>query len=255
MSEYYGVASTPTEDFIAHYGIKGMKWGVRKAIQSGSDRALRRQYKKASKKLAKLEKLGASGKKYGKRAALYGAGAAAAGGLAAVGTKGVGKIVRGAGGVMQEVGYGASRLAGKYLGNSKTGQAIRTAGQAVGRAGTAAKESEKHINAWGNSRSISDKATQALEQNFRNAKGVTRTAAGRTAGALNGVSNNTLARIGAGAIGAGLGVAAGRNAYRAATAKKHAAQAQQFRAEMNKAFAGTKYANGMPYKKKKSRRG
>lgn len=32
MNEYYGIASTPTEDFLAHYGVKGMKWGVRKAI-------------------------------------------------------------------------------------------------------------------------------------------------------------------------------------------------------------------------------
>lgn len=32
MNEYYGIASTPTDDFLAHYGIKGMKWGVRKAI-------------------------------------------------------------------------------------------------------------------------------------------------------------------------------------------------------------------------------
>lgn len=30
MNEYYGIASTPTDDFLAHYGIKGMKWGVRK---------------------------------------------------------------------------------------------------------------------------------------------------------------------------------------------------------------------------------
>lgn len=27
MSEYYGI-STPSSDFLAHYGVKGMKWGV-----------------------------------------------------------------------------------------------------------------------------------------------------------------------------------------------------------------------------------
>lgn len=30
LAEYYGV-STPTSDFIAHYGVTGMKWGVRKS--------------------------------------------------------------------------------------------------------------------------------------------------------------------------------------------------------------------------------
>lgn len=54
MNEYYGIASTPTEDFLAHYGVKGMKWGVRKAISRGNDRALRRHYAQASRKLQTL---------------------------------------------------------------------------------------------------------------------------------------------------------------------------------------------------------
>lgn len=53
MSEYYGV-STPSSDFLAHYGVKGMKWGVRKALRSGNDAALRKHYMKASKKLADM---------------------------------------------------------------------------------------------------------------------------------------------------------------------------------------------------------
>lgn len=32
MNEYYGASTTSTEDFLAHYGVKGMKWGVRKMI-------------------------------------------------------------------------------------------------------------------------------------------------------------------------------------------------------------------------------
>ena len=65
------------------------------------------------------------------------------------------------------------------------------------------------------------------------------------------VSNNQIVRVGAAALGAGLGIAAGRNAYKAATAKRFQKKAAQFRAEMNKAFAGTKYANGAPRHKKK----
>lgn len=36
MSIYYGVPSTPNDSFLAHYGVKGMKWGVRRAIEKGS---------------------------------------------------------------------------------------------------------------------------------------------------------------------------------------------------------------------------
>ena len=53
-NEYYGAPSTPNENFLAHYGIKGMKWGVRKAIEKGSAKKLNKQYNKAYKKLEKL---------------------------------------------------------------------------------------------------------------------------------------------------------------------------------------------------------
>lgn len=47
-----------SDEYLAHYGIRGMKWGVRRAIASGNSNRLDRQYKKAQKKLAKLEKTG-----------------------------------------------------------------------------------------------------------------------------------------------------------------------------------------------------
>ena len=53
MSEYYGV--TPSSDFFAHYGVKGMKWGVRRAVEKGNTKRLDRHYKKATKKLEKLK--------------------------------------------------------------------------------------------------------------------------------------------------------------------------------------------------------
>ena len=55
-NEYYGTVTTPTDDFLAHYGVRGMKWGVRKAMHKGTDRAWAKAYKKANKKLKKLEK-------------------------------------------------------------------------------------------------------------------------------------------------------------------------------------------------------
>lgn len=49
---YYGVS--PSSDFFAHYGVKGMKWGVRRAIKRGNQKALAKHYFKAQKKLKKL---------------------------------------------------------------------------------------------------------------------------------------------------------------------------------------------------------
>lgn len=80
MSEYYAVTRSGEE--LAHYGVRGMKWGVRKAILTGNDKKLGKLYKKAASHLAKLEKRAGSKKEYQKRAAKLGAAAVAAGGLA-----------------------------------------------------------------------------------------------------------------------------------------------------------------------------
>ena len=258
----YMYAIERNDEYLAHYGVRGMKWGVRRALKSGNSARLSRQYAKASKKLAKLEKQAGKSKKYAKRAALLGAGAAAAGGLAAAGTEGVsrfmknnakyaGKAVRGTGSAMVGAGQLASRLGAKNIGGKLIGSGYTL--QSKGNKGA-----NKVYNAgdalyrFGNSKSISNAARDTIEKATRSS----RNAAVRNAGAqlhtsLNGVSNNTIARIGAGAVGAGLAAGAARNAYKAATAKK---KAERFRSEMNKAFAGTKYANGGNRQGKKRRR-
>lgn len=52
MAKYYGV--TRNEEYLAHYGVRGMKWGVRKAIKKGNEKKLSRLYRKSQKKLQKL---------------------------------------------------------------------------------------------------------------------------------------------------------------------------------------------------------
>ena len=267
MSEYYAVQRSG--EYLEHYGVKGMKWGVRKAIQSGNSRALGRQYKKALKKLAKLEKRGANGKKYAKRAAAYGAGAAAAGGLAALGTSGASRVVRSAGmfgskatrvlgGAMSKAGGAAGRLAtSSVIRNAKLRTALGRGATALSGAGKAvsgasgavksgAQSAARAVGKWGSNSHLTNSVADRLGKIAAGSKtnNAVRKYAAKGASAIKGVSNNTLARIGAGAVGAGLGVAAARNAYKAATAKRNRQKAAQFRAEMNKAFAGTQYVNG-----------
>ncbi len=75
MIEYYGISKS-SASFIAHYGIKGMRWGVRKAIIDGNAKAYNNQYLKAVKKLNKLSKRAdievqkENVKKHNKRAAI-----------------------------------------------------------------------------------------------------------------------------------------------------------------------------------------
>lgn len=275
---YYGV--TRTDEYLAHYGIKGMKWGVRKAIESGNSARLGRQYRKAQKKLAKLEARANNGKKYAKRAAALGAGAAAAGGLAAVGTTGVGTALTRAGNAAaaggRSLGSAMVQLGGtrafRKKGN-KIGQALRTTGNNLQTVAPKASQvgygASRAVRAFGNSSSISNSArnllksdaVQNLGRGYHGVGGKYVRGAGQLVGkgankahnALNGVSNNTIARIGAGAAAAGLGAGAAYNAYRAATTKRAAKKAAQFRSEMNKAFAGTQY--GKKPRQGKRRRG
>lgn len=267
-------------DYLAHYGVRGMKWGVRRAIASGNSARLGRQYSKAQKKLAKLQKRAANSGKYARRAALMGVGAAAAGGLAALGTNGavnvMGGVTRGtrkAGNALMNASRGIhGTKVGKIM--NKTGLAMVQTSRAGGGMHDTMARGAKALNQWGNSKSIG-KALSSAGNNARNAIQNVNIGYGKINGAqairkvdsalvksgrvntqgyinkLGGVSNNTIARIGAGVVGAGLAAGAAKNAYRAATAKKKAAR---FESEMKKAFAGTQYANGGGNRQGKKRR-
>lgn len=271
----YMYAIERSDDYLAHYGVMGMKWGVRKAIASGNSARLGRQYAKASKKLAKLEKRAAKSGKYARRAALMGAGAAAAGGLAALGTSGVNRVMNVggafAGRAQRSIGRGIT-AAGRMLGNNvrgpigKAGVKMMNVGYGMerGAKGTSAaiQKAGYAVGKWGNSKSvgqgIQNAAGRIAGQTFKGKNAAfniaSRDAARNATKGIAGMSNNTIARIGAGAVGAGLAIGAAKNAYRAATAKR---KAEKFRNAMNESFKGTKYANGggnKPRQGKKRRR-
>ena len=264
---YYGV--TRSDEYLAHYGIKGMKWGVRKARESGSDRRLARQFRKAEKKLAKLEKRANSGGKYARRAVALGAGSAAAATLASKGVskfttdamelgnkavKGTAKVTQAASRALMKsknpklvsVGAGLSRInsaanrASVDLAYGKMATGSKLSKWA--RSNTLSSEAAKHLNSAGdtilrNSTKLSSNAAQNAAAGLGNA--AYKAGAGIRKANL---SNNTITRIGAAGLAAGLGAGAAYNAYRAATTKRAAAKANQFRNEMRGAFKGTKYA-------------
>lgn len=270
MPQYYGVARS--SEYLAHYGVKGMKWGVRRALERGSDRALRRQRIKAERKLNKLMKLGTNKQKYARRAVGYGAGAAALGGLAAAGTSGVangiGQLMRRRSIAQGISGVKLQKLSSKGLLNGTSeGSKIKKLGdQLIGKASDTYKNRDvlaNKIKNYGNSKSIGERITGGPDW-ITTHEYIDGT--GKTYGQIvkhNPNANSALRKItneqylrGAAALGAaGLGVAAARNAYRAKTADKNIIKAARWKAEMDRTFAGTKYANGVPAKKRRRARG
>ena len=292
MPQYYGVARS--SEYLAHYGVKGMKWGVRKALERGSDRALRRQRIKAEKKLNKLIKLGTNKDKYKKRAIAYGLGAAKLGGLAAAGTSGVGiaaqKLLsaRAAGmsktaSILDKLGRKNTTLSGTSQGNKLISFADTLQSKA-GKANAKAFEVRNAIQNYGSSDSIGRKIAPVKTQHYflkkegpsetklwvtqgttkkkvsANLPNFVRDSSGKAIGAQKDLNQDSVFRKltneqylrGAAALGAaGLGVAAAHNAYRAKTADRNIIRAAQWKAEMDRTFAGTKYANGVPSNNKR----
>lgn len=246
MPKYYGVARS--SEYLAHYGVKGMKWGVRKAIERGSERALDRQWRKANRKLKKLTKLGVNKEKYKKRAIGYGAGAAALGGAALAGTSGISNMMLRGAVRRSQIGYKVGNLLGRIKGTTDEERALaRLGGRITENAKEHAASSGKRalaVRDWGKQNSIGQRLTGGPDVfPTYNSKGqVVMTTPNPNANSiLRKVTNDQYLR-GAAALGAaGLGVAAARNAYRAKTADRNMIRAAEWKREMDRTFAGTKY--------------
>lgn len=274
MSEYYAVQRS--DNSLSHYGIKGMKWGVRKAVEKGNIRKLRKHYAKAVKKLNKLNKMSISGKKYAARAAAYGTGAATVGGLALAGTGGVANLIT----------RRANRLASSVKYSTKN--AVKVASAADAKKLMQSKELKKaaeNLTNFGNSKSIANAVNSAknsvktkLPSGAANAQNIIRS--NQPIGNLNGhlpgpattltermkadvakaqkakkyPSNNALIRAGLGAAAVGLGAAAARNVYKAKHGQKYRQKAIAFQKAMDEAFSGIDYSKLQSKKKRRRSR-
>lgn len=210
MGEYYAVIRST--DHLAHYGIKGMKWGVRKAIALGDSKKLNKEFNRAAKKLSKLQDKALNSKKYAAKATAYGAAAAGTGAL----------VVKG--------NDAASSLLNKFRKHKQFSHAVAPY---LSKSGLSNSSKERIANA------VKDAA--GIGQNVSN----TRLLAGsKIYDAADFVKKNAKAfRIGAAIATAGLGAAAAKNAYVAANGRKYLDKADTFRKAMDDTFAGTKYEN------------
>lgn len=253
MSNYYAVDRN--SEYLAHYGIKGMKWGVRKAVESGNTKAYMRHYNKALKKLSKLEKQANSGAKYARRAAALGTAAGLTGGIAFQGASGIARGI-----LSRGIKKRNSLLANKKLADAEitynkhlsTAEKINDWAQETPyaqqgkmkafdlRSKAAADISPHNLSGPGKYSNLSDAAKKDyIDRAYAKADKIEKNSATLT--------KNKILRAGAAAATAGLLGAAGYNAYRAATTKRAAAKADQWRKEIDATF-GTTYT-----KKKRTR--
>ena len=232
MAEYYAVQRST--DHLAHYGVKGMKWGVRKAIATGNERALDRHFRKAAKKLRKLADIGLHSKKYAAKAAAYGAAAAGTATIAIPGTKGINSLLQ------KRAKRYTSLIDSAAKGQVKVGADVITSWER--RAANSSSLGNK-IEKWGN-----EKAFKPVDVIVKDPKGE-----GYVTKSISATKNQLL-RAGTGLAALGLAAKAGQNAYRASHGAKYRSKAADFKTEMDRAFAGTKYEGkyvALPKKKRK----
>lgn len=221
MSEYYAVERTG--DHLKHYGIKGMRWGVRKAVLLGNEKKLDRHFKKAAKKLSKLQDQALHSGKYAAKATAYGTAAVGTGTLA-IGNNAFSKS-----------------LQKRFMSHRN----LYTEGTKMLK--NAAKYQTSNPEAY-------KRLTDAAKKVGRSDEVIS----GSTLKGLGDLmeKHSTKIRAGAGIASLGLGALAAKNAYIAANKRKYLNKADGFRKAMDETFAGTKYQGQyivQPKQKKKRR--
>lgn len=213
---YYAVERST--DHLAHYGVKGMRWGVRRAIATGNQALLDKHYRKAAKKLAKLQRIGDHPGLSKAKAAAYGAAAAGTGALAIGGTGLAAKGLR-----------GANRFSPIILKRDKPTVKLEQAADAIEKFGKGKASVPVGLR-------YAKNVGGRIEQASRNEPGAYIHSLKKRR-----ISNDTLARIGAGAVTLGLAAKAGQHAYRARNAEKYREKAERWKEQMDNEFAGTDY--------------
>lgn len=219
MAEYYAVERSP--EYLMHYGVKGMRWGVRKARQLGLGTArgakkLAKQYAKAQKKFNKLSQKAdtsvqkANEQQYIKKAK----------GFSTVGKVGAGLAAAGLG-----AGFGYMPI---HTAKYKKLEALENTAFEQNRRGII---SDAGLNSRLND--LWNKEANLLEKQERFNR------------RMEGVAGAGIGMALAGYTGYGINKLKARNARKLQTAKGNKAaiaERDAWQREMNKAFAGTQYA-------------